>query len=126
MQSMVDMNRQYQVKLHEKEERKKDNKTKVKMNFKREVKQVDVEYLIENTQKSPTIKTNLLKMETIRDHYETKFKTRTKDIEKKAKVSSKRDKQKSRNLLNYMNTDNKEVNIILELKMNNTKIKVLL
>ena len=97
---------------------------KVKMNFKREIKRIDVEDFIENKCMNSQIKDSLMKMNSIQDHFESKGMRKTQMVSDREKKSILRKQLKSRNLLKYMNTDNKEINIELEVQMNNTKIRV--
>ena len=116
--------REHLAKMTIEGDKKKEKINKVKMNFKREIRRIDVEDFIENKCMNSQIKDSLMKMNSIQDHFESKGMRKTQMVSDREKKSILRKQLKSRNLLKYMNTDNKEINIELEVQMNNTKIRV--
>lgn len=103
---------------------KKGKSNKIKMKFKREIRKVNIHDFIMNTTKNSKMKENLMKMNSIQDHFELKGVKKIQMISERENRIKARKQLKSRNLLKYMNTDNREINIELEVKMDHAKIRV--
>ena len=123
LNNMIDK-KQHHAKMVMKEEVKKEKARKVKLNFKKEVAKAEVEDFMGETEKSPSVRRNLIRMNTIRDHFQTAIKKRCKTATMNSKLKSRNKELRSRNLIQLLNTDNKEVNIELSLQLENTRIRV--